>query len=232
MHLLMLLVMVCWASNIIAGKEACEGFGPWRWRNYACWCAAIIFVMLFFASGRLRRLQLSRRDWWMMTHGGQRECPEPAYVHRRNGADHGGAYGADRGPGAGHGAGHRRGDPAGSADGWKFAGMLIAFAGVGILTADKAGQGSGTSGPVTLIMLASTLVFAIYMILMKEVANHFDGLTLNTLTFVLGAIMMLPFCARCGGGHELGAARTSGLGGAGVSGRVRIRRSPICSLPM
>jgi drug/metabolite transporter (DMT)-like permease len=27
------------------------------------------------------------------------------------------------------------------------------------------------------------------------VANSFDGLTLNTLIFVLGAIMMLPFCA-------------------------------------
>ncbi len=30
---------------------------------------------------------------------------------------------------------------------------------------------------------------------MKEVANQFDALTLNTLIFVLGAIMMLPFCA-------------------------------------
>jgi drug/metabolite transporter (DMT)-like permease len=30
---------------------------------------------------------------------------------------------------------------------------------------------------------------------MKEVANDFDALTLNTLTFALGAIMMLPFCA-------------------------------------
>ena len=30
---------------------------------------------------------------------------------------------------------------------------------------------------------------------MKEVANQFDALTLNTLIFVMGAIMMLPFCA-------------------------------------
>ena len=30
---------------------------------------------------------------------------------------------------------------------------------------------------------------------MKEVANDFDGLTLSTLTFGMGAIMMLPFCA-------------------------------------
>ena len=32
---------------------------------------------------------------------------------------------------------------------WKFAGMLIAFAGVGILTADKAGQGSAAIGSAT-----------------------------------------------------------------------------------
>ena len=73
--------------------------------------------------------------------------------------------------------------------------MLIAFAGVGILTADKAGQGGGGHWIGDLIMLVSTLVFAIYTVLMKEVANDFDALTLNTLTFALGAIMMLPFCA-------------------------------------
>jgi drug/metabolite transporter (DMT)-like permease len=77
---------------------------------------------------------------------------------------------------------------------WKFAGMLIAFAGVGILTADKAGQG-GDHWIGDLILLASTMVFAIYWILMKEVANDFDALSLSTLTFGLGAIMMLPFCA-------------------------------------
>jgi drug/metabolite transporter (DMT)-like permease len=38
-------------------------------------------------------------------------------------------------------------------------------------------------------------VFAIFTVLVKEVAEHFDTLSLNTLIFVLGAIMMLPFCA-------------------------------------
>ena len=78
---------------------------------------------------------------------------------------------------------------------WKFTGMMIAFAGVGILTADKPGQGSGGHWIGDLIMLVGTLVFAIYIILMKEVANQFDALTLNTLIFGLGALMMLPFCA-------------------------------------
>ena len=47
-----------------------------------------------------------------------------------------------------------------------------------------------------IILLLSTLVFAIYTILMKEVAEEFDALTLNTFIFALGAIMMFPFCAR------------------------------------
>jgi drug/metabolite transporter (DMT)-like permease len=72
--------------------------------------------------------------------------------------------------------------------------MMIAFAGVGILTADKAGQGSG-HWVGDLILLVSVLLFAIYTILMKEVANQFEALALSTLTFALAAIMMLPFCA-------------------------------------
>ena len=63
------------------------------------------------------------------------------------------------------------------------------------MTADKAGQGSAGHWAGDLILLASTLVFAIFTILMKEVTNQFDALTLNTLIFVLGAVMMLPFCA-------------------------------------
>jgi drug/metabolite transporter (DMT)-like permease len=77
----------------------------------------------------------------------------------------------------------------------KLAGMLIAFAGVGILTVDRSGKGAGGHWVGDLIMIASMVVFAIYTILMKEMANGFDPLTLNTLTFGLGAIMLLPFCA-------------------------------------
>jgi drug/metabolite transporter (DMT)-like permease len=88
---------------------------------------------------------------------------------------------------------------------WKFAGMMIAFAGVGILSADQggpgslgygAGQGNGGHWVGDLILLASAMVFAVYTILVKEVANRYDALTLNTMTFAPGAILMVPFCAR------------------------------------
>lgn len=196
MHFLMLLVTVCWASNIIAGKEALTGFGALALAQLRVLGAAIIFVIGFLASGRIRRLQLSPRKWLFLVamalngialnqltfiggmarstvaHTGLIVALGPvmvlviAVVIRLE-----------------------------VLTAWKFGGMIIAFAGVGILTADKAGQGNGSHWAGDLILLLSTLVFAIYTILMKEVANDFDGLTLNTLVFVLGALMMLPFCA-------------------------------------
>ena len=72
--------------------------------------------------------------------------------------------------------------------------MLIAFGGVAILTADKAGRGSVTwKGYV--ILLGGTLVFAVYTILVKEIADRYDTLTLNTLVFGMGALFMLPIGA-------------------------------------
>ena len=197
MYFLMLLVVVCWASNIIAGKEALTGFDPLALAQLRVLGTAVVFVILFLATGRMRRLQLSRRNWLFLVamafngialnqlcfiggmarttvaHTGLIVALGPvmvlviAVVIRLEGLTV-----------------------------WKFAGMMIAFAGVGILTADKAGQGSGGHWLGDLILLASVLVFAIFTILMKEVTNQFDALTLNTLIFGLGAIMMLPFCAR------------------------------------
>ncbi len=196
-HLLMLMVTVCWASNIIAGKEALTGFDALALAQLRVLGAAFIFVIGFLATGRIRRLQLSRRQWLFLVamafngialnqltfiggmarstvaHTGLIVALGPvmvlviAVVVRLE-----------------------------ALTAWKFAGMMIAFAGVGILTADKAGQGNGSHWAGDLILLLSTTVFAIFTILMKEVTNSFDGLTLNTLIFVLGAIMMLPFCAR------------------------------------
>ena len=196
MHFLMLLVTVCWASNIIAGKEALTGFSALALAQLRVLGAAIIFAILFLASGRMRCLQLTLRKWLFLVamafngialnqltfiggmarstvaHTGLIVALGPvmvlviAVVIRLE-----------------------------VLTAWKFAGMMIAFAGVGILTADKAGQGSTGHWVGDLILLASVLVFAIFTILMKEVTNQFDALTLNTLIFALGAIMMLPFCA-------------------------------------
>jgi len=207
MHLLMLLVTVCWASNIIAGKQALTGFTPLALAQLRVSGAAIIFLVWFLAGGRLRRLQLSRRKWVFLLAMAAFGIAlnQLAFIGgmARSTVAHTGLIVA-----------------LGPVmvlmiavvirlevlTAWKSAGMLIAFAGVGILTAEKAGAGTGGHWGGDLILLVGTLVFAIYTILVKEVANHFDTLSLNTLIFSLGAIMMLPFCA-----HELVATRWTHL---------------------
>jgi drug/metabolite transporter (DMT)-like permease len=47
-----------------------------------------------------------------------------------------------------------------------------------------------------LIVLAGSVSFAFYTIQVKEIANRYDALTLNTLTFALGSLLMIPFAAR------------------------------------
>ena len=43
---------------------------------------------------------------------------------------------------------------------------------------------------------AGSAAFAYYTILLKEIADRFDALTINTLVFGFGAVFMLPFSIR------------------------------------
>jgi drug/metabolite transporter (DMT)-like permease len=78
----------------------------------------------------------------------------------------------------------------------KFLGMLISFGGVAILTLGGAERGSTAHWQGDLIVLAGSVSFAYYTIQVKEIANRYDALTLNTLTFALGSLLMIPFAAR------------------------------------
>ena len=195
MHLLMFVVILCWSSNIIAGKEALRGFGALALAQLRVLGAASIFAICFLVSGRLRRLHLSRRDWLFLLAMAALGIAlnQLTFIGgmARTTVAHTGLIVA-LGPVMVLAIAVVIGLEPLTAG--KLTGMLIAFAGVGILTTEKAGQGSGGHWVGDLIMLASMVVFAIYTVLMKEVARDFDGLTLNTLTFGLGAIMMLPFC--------------------------------------
>ena len=77
----------------------------------------------------------------------------------------------------------------------KFVGMLIAFAGVAVLTVGKAGRLNGGHLAGDLILLAGSAVFAYYTILVKEVADQYDALTLNALAYAIGLVILLPFTA-------------------------------------
>jgi len=197
MHLLMLFVTVCWASNIIAGKQALTGFSALALAELRMLGSAIIFSALFMPAGALRGRQFS---------GGKRFVllvfAAAAMALNQLGFIGGMALSTVAHAGLIVALGpvmvliivvvmRMEALTAG-----KFAGMLIAFAGVGILTSDKTGQGSAGHWRGDLILLGSTLVFAVYTVLMKEVANHYDTWMLNALVFVMTTLMLLPVCAR------------------------------------
>lgn len=193
MHLAMLLVTFCWASNIVAGKEALTGFGSLALAQLRVSGAALVFALLYVA-GRKPRPRLTGRDWGFMA------------LLALNGVTLNQIFflgGLARTSVAHTGLIVALGPimvlvlacllrlEALTAP--KFAGMLIAFGGVSILSAEKAGGAGHWTGD--LILLAGGAVFAYYTILMKEVADRYDAITLSLLSFGLGALMMIPFAA-------------------------------------
>jgi drug/metabolite transporter (DMT)-like permease len=197
MHLLMLLVVVCWASNIIAGKQALTGFSALALAQLRVLGSAVLFLIGALATGRLRGLRISTRKWQLLAviAANGIAANQLTFIGgmARSTVAHTGLIVA-LGPVMVLAiAVTMRLEVLTS---WKIAGMVIAFAGVGILTADKAGQGNGSHVIGDLILLVSTIVFALYIVLLKEVADEFDTLTLNTIIFAMGAVMMLPFCTR------------------------------------
>ncbi len=77
----------------------------------------------------------------------------------------------------------------------KSVGAAVSFAGVAVLTTGKSGQSNGAHWLGDLILFLGSAVFAYYTILVKEIANRYDALTLNTVIFALGTLFMVPASA-------------------------------------
>ncbi len=76
--------------------------------------------------------------------------------------------------------------------GRKLTGMLIAFAGVAVLQVGRSATG-GASLAGDLIMICSTMVFAVFSVFGKRIAAEFGSLTVNMFAFVAGGLLLLPF---------------------------------------
>lgn len=216
LHLVMLLVTVCWASNIIAGKQALTGFSSLALAQLRVLGTAVVFAICFFATGSVRRLKWPIRKWPLIVAAALTGVTLNQFFF---------IGGLARSTVAHTGLIVALGPVMVLAIAvlvrlevlttWKIAGMLVSFIGVGILTADKATRGNGKLWAGDLILLAGAAVFAVYTILMKEVADQYDALTLNTLMFVLGATLMVPFCARAVAGTPWAGLRLEAWWGLG-----------------
>ncbi|MGH9405952.1 MAG: DMT family transporter [Terriglobia bacterium] len=192
---LMLLTTFFWAGNIVAGKVALTGFSSLALAQLRMAATGILYGVLYLSIRGLPSKRPSKRQWLILglmaltgitlnqifyiggldrtsvTHAGLIQALGPVMVLLL--------------------AGSIRMERLT----WqKIAGMALSFAGVAILLLEKPGTASGARWTGDLMMIVAGGVFAVYTILMKEVAHLYDTLTLNALVFGLGAILLIPFC--------------------------------------
>lgn len=196
MHLLMLGGTFFWASNIIAGKFALRSMSALALAQVRVTGAAVIFVVALALWRNRPRLQL-KKDWGYLVitalfgitlnqllfiggigktsaaHAGLIVALGPVMVLILSCATQLEALTA-----------------------LKSLGAAISLAGVAVLTTGRPQVGHPSTLAGDLITLMGTAVFAYYTILLKKVATRYDALSLNTILFILGAVMMLPFSVR------------------------------------
>lgn len=196
MHLAMLLVTACWAGTYVAGKKALTGFDPVALTQLRVLGAALLYVLVWLAYPKRPRLRLTFRQWRFVALVALSGITLNQLLLieglARTSVAHTGFIAA-LGPVMVLVVACLMGLE--NLTVLKFAGMLISFGGVGILTAGRARNGNGGYWVGDLILLAGSVVFAYFIILVKQGANRFDTLTLNTLVFGLGALMLVPFGA-------------------------------------
>jgi drug/metabolite transporter (DMT)-like permease len=197
MHWAMLCAVFFWSANMVAIKEALAGFSPLALAVVRALAAALVFGTLYLILRGRSLPRLSRRQWLyfvgmafcgvtlnqMFFIGGVARTSVPhaalvvavgpvmvlvlSVVMRMERLTL-----------------------------LKFLGMAISFSGVALLTYGRGGPGNHSHWLGDMIMLGQSVVFAFYTILMKGIADQYDGVTLNAIVFGLGALMMIPFGAQ------------------------------------
>jgi len=194
--LLMLIATFCWATNIIAGKEALRGFGALALAQMRVSGTSAIYFVLFLAWPRQPFLRRPARDWAFLGLVALFGVTLNQFFFigglARTSAAHTALIVA-LGPVMVLALSCTLGMEALTV--LKSIGILVAFCGVAILTTGKGRGGNGAHWQGDLLAFAASAVFAYFTILMKKVAVQCDALTLNTIVFTLGGVLMLPFTA-------------------------------------
>lgn len=194
MYGLMLLATLSWGINPVAGKEALTGFSPASLAQLRLIGAALAYLAIFFAWPKRPRTRLRLRDWLFLLVVAALGITFNQFFFvlglARSSVVHSGLIFAT--------------GPVmvlviscllrlESLTVAKLGGMLISFGGVAFLTMGMASSVSRGQWQGDMLYLLGTATFSGYTVAVKEIADRFDALTLNTLTFSLGSILMLPF---------------------------------------
>lgn len=192
----MLVATICWAANIVAGKEALRGFGPVALAQLRAFGAGLVLLLASVLWGRGSALHVKRREWPLMIllalAGVALNQLFFVLGLSRTSVAHTSLIIA-LGPVMVLVLSCLRRLEALTV--LKLAGMLVSFAGVAVLTIRHAAETNGAHWQGDLIVLASSASFAVYTILVKQVSQRYDALTLNTLVFGLAGLLMIPIGA-------------------------------------
>jgi drug/metabolite transporter (DMT)-like permease len=194
MYGLMLLATLTWGANPVAGKEALTGFGPVALTQLRLLGAGLVYLAIFFAWPKRPRLPIRVREWLFLAVAATAGITfnQLFFVMglSRSSVVHTGLI-FSTGPVIVLLISCLLGLESLTIS--KLVGMLISFGGVALLTVGIARHSNGSHWLGDILLLIGTTAFSVYTILIKENATRFDALTLNTLTFLLGALIMLPF---------------------------------------
>jgi drug/metabolite transporter (DMT)-like permease len=197
MDFLMLIATFCWAANIVAGKLVLHSMSAMALAQVRVTCAAILFAIVFFMARGRAALRLTRREWGFvaLTAFFGITLNQIFFIGGigRTSAAHSGLIVALGSVMVLVLSCALRLEPLTMI---KTVGAVVSLAGVGVLTAGKGAHTSGATWLGDMLVLAGSAAFAYYTILLKEVADRFDALTINTLVFGFGAVFMLPFSVR------------------------------------
>ena len=196
LHLLMLIVAFCWAANIVAGKVVLRSMSPLALAQFRVSASAAAFAILLLGSKRWSGLHLAPSEWGYFAKAALFGITlnQIFFINgiERTSAAHAGLIVALGPVMVLVLACTMRLEPLTVP---KSVGTAVAFVGVVLLTAGKNVTGSGATLFGDAVMFGSTLVFAYYTILLKEIADRYDALALNAVVFCAGALLMLPFSA-------------------------------------
>jgi drug/metabolite transporter (DMT)-like permease len=196
MQLLMLFATLCWATNIVAGKEALRGLGPVALAQLRALGAGLVLLVIALFSSHRSALRLKPREWPLMISlafaGVALNQLFFVVGLNRTSVAHTSLIVA-LGPVMVLFLSCLLGLEGLTA--LKLVGMLVSFAGVAVLTLGHAAHTNGAHGQGDLVVLASSTCFAVFTIQVKKVSHRYDALTLNTLVFGLASLLLIPIGA-------------------------------------
>jgi drug/metabolite transporter (DMT)-like permease len=197
MDFLMLIATFSWAANIVAGKLALHSMSAMALAQVRVTGATILFAIVFFMARGRAALRLTRCEWGFvaLTAFFGITLNQIFFITGigRTSAAHSGLIVALGSVMVLILSCALRLEPLTML---KTVGAVVSLVGVGFLTAGKGAHTSGATWLGDMLVLVGSAAFAYYTILLKEIADRFDALTINTLVFTFGSVFMLPFSVR------------------------------------